>query len=589
MGIESSTSPSQGSPGRPKVARVYLSAVFLFLFLCVPILAWIHSDLRPAPVYPSHESHEQAPSVLVTESLPVELRISLSQPAERLLIPVMAGAARRPIRLEVEARGELLAETRVDETGVVRLPLGATGPDDRELTIRFSSDARNRESAPAVLWSAGAPRAGTAVRYGGRDLKEIDVLPTTGPLVLVEYAWPSRVLLGCWILPGVFGLLAWRDPKWSIWLLVTLALAASVTSTLLWQRDYSRRMAQLDADAYAQSATQLARYLGDAAARPEIAAWLRDYPHSSTLLAPALLAIPVALGVPVQLAYMQLSALAGLLSLLILFRLLDFELGFGERLAAVGTTLFACHLLMLRSFARPTTDILGLMLVLAMLGLLVRRLTSDHRRDEIALSVLLFLHPLARPQGFGYWLFAALAVLACDLLRIHGRRAWAPLVRSQLRIFAPPLLALALLYSVFGWAHNIELMLEKAERFRINSTLPIFMQSLVGVVQVIPLLWLRAGTALRRPDLLIWIAWLLFNLGLLVAVRAPYWMRHYLPILPVVFVLMVAGLARLRGRERLAAGGILGATIVFNLAITTHQIFDLRALPGAFAGFISSN
>jgi hypothetical protein len=566
-----------------------LSAVFLFLVLCAPMLAWIHSDLRPAPIYPSNESHELAPSVLVTESLPVELRISLARPAERLLIPVLADAARRPLQLQVEARGELVAEARVTETGVVQLPLPATGPGDQELTIRFSSDARNRESAPAVLWSAGSPRAGTAVRYGGRDLKEIVVLPATGPLLLVEYPWPSRLLLGCWLLPGVLGLLAWRDPKWSIWLLVTLALAASVTSTLLWQRDYSRRMTQFDADVYAQSATQLARYLSDAASRPEISAWFRSYPHSSTSLAPTLMAIPVALGVPVQLAYMQLSALAGLLSLLILFRVLAFELGFGERLAGVGTTLFACHVLMLRSFARPITDVLGLMLVLAMLWLIVRRLTSDHRRDEIALSVLLFLHPLARPQGFGYWLFVALTVLACDLLRIRGRRTWASLLRSELRIFVPPLLALAVLYGVFGWAHNVELMLAKAERFRINSTLPIFLQSLVGVVQMMPLLWLRAGAALRRPDLLIWIAWLLFNLGLLVSVRAPYWMRHFLPILPVVFVLMVAGLARLRGRERLIAGGVLGATIAFNLAVTIHQILDLRALPAALAGFVSSN
>ena len=42
---------------------------------------------------------------------------------------------------------------------------------------------------------------------------------------------------------------------------------------------------------------------------------------------------------------------------------------------------------------------------------LLRRLRGADRAGEIALSVLLFCHPMARPQGFAYWPFVALAVL----------------------------------------------------------------------------------------------------------------------------------------------------------------------------------
>jgi hypothetical protein len=332
----------------------------------------------------------------------------------------------------------------------------------------------------------------------------------------------------------------------------------------------------------------MARYIGEPEQRAEIREWYRDYPHATTSLAPALLALPTALGVPVILSYLELSALAGFLSLLVLYRILRVELEFADRIALLATTAFGCHLLMLRSFARPVTDVFGLLLVLLTLWLLLRRLRGDARAEEIALSALLFCHPLARPQGFGYWPFVALAVLACDWWRAGRRPNWSAAIAAQLRIFLPPLLILAGLYLYFDWFHNVELMLAKAKRFQIISTPRMFAESLIGIAQLLPLLWLAASARLRSPAFLLWLAWLGFNLAMIAAVRAPFWMRHFLPVLPVFFVLTAAGFEGVRGGRRNAALALLALLVVYNVSLTVYQIYQSGPLSPALATFIST-
>jgi hypothetical protein len=567
-----------------------LAVAGLFLLASVALIYWLCSDLRPAPLYRIQAPHKQTPLVAVTRGNPVELRIELPRPAESLLIPVELTKGQPPLHIRVlsDASGETLMRRRVSEAGTARLELPAGAASARALRIRFSSAAQVGWWAPNLFWAEGAPGYGAEVSVGGTALERVEALPNTGPLMLVQYPWPTRSLLWLWpllILPFAW---AWRDPRSAVSFLALLALLGALTSVLLWQRDYSRLAAHIDADLYATNATTMARYILDPKQRAEIREWYRNYPHASTSLAPALLVLPTVLGVRVIVSYLELSALAGFLSLLVLYRILRVELLFEHRIALVATAVFGCHLLMLRSFARPVTDVFGLLLVLLTLWLLIRRLQGDDRREEVALSALLFCHPLARPQGFAYWPFIALAVLACDWWRAGRRPEWRVAIAAQLRIFLPPLLLLAGLYLAFDWFHNVELMLAKAKRFRINSTPMMFAESLVGIAQLLPLLWLAARARLRSPAFLLWLAWLGFNLALITAVRAPFWMRHFLPVLPVLFVLTAAGLEGVREGRRNAAFALLALLVVYNVSLTVYQIYHSGPLSPVLERFIST-
>jgi len=567
-----------------------LAVAGLFLLASVGLVCWLCSDLRPAPLYRTQAPNEQTPVVPVTRGNPVELRMELPRPAKSLLIPVGLREGQLPLRISVlsDETGETLLRRRVSEAGTTRLELPARAASARALRIRFASAAKDASQAPRLVWAEGTPGLGAEVSVGGVALDRVEALPDTGPVMLVEYPWPTRSLLWLWpllVLPFAW---AWHNPRAATSFFALLALLGATTSVLLWQRDYSRRAAHIDADLYATNATTMARYIVDPKQRAEIREWYRHYPHASTSLAPALLVLPTVLGVPVITSYLELSALAGFLSLLVLYRILRVELVFERRIALVATTVFGCHLLMLRSFARPVTDAFGLLLVLLTLWLLLRRLRGDDRREEVALSALLLCHPLARPQGFAYWPFVALALFACDWWRAGRPPEWRVAIKAQLRIFLPPLLLLAGLYLGFDWFHNVELMLAKARRFRINSTPRMFAESLIGIAQLLPLLWLGARARLRSPAFRLWLAWLGFNLALIAAVRAPFWMRHFLPILPVLFVLTAAGLERLHGRRRSAALALLALLVVYNVSLTIYQIYHSGPLPPWLEGFIST-
>jgi hypothetical protein len=567
-----------------------LAVAGLFLLVSVALLGWLRSDLRPAPLYRTQAPHERTPLVPVTRGNAVELRVELPRPAQSLLIPVGWKEGQLPMRISVrsDANGDELLQRSVSESGTSRLDLPARAAPVRALRIRFSSAARNARQAPRLVWAEGAPGLGAEVSVGGVEVDRVEVLPDTGPMMLVEYPWPTRSLLWLWPLLVLPFVRAWREPRRAVGFFALLALLAALTSVLLWQRDYSRKAVHIDADLYASSAISMAHYITEPARRAEIREWYRNYPHASTSLAPALLVLPTILGAPVIVSYLELSALAGFLSLLVLYRILRVELRFEDRVALLATTVFGCHLLMLRSFARPVTDVFGLVLVLLTLWLLLRRLRGADRAGEIALSVLLFCHPMARPQGFAYWPFVALAVLACDWWRAGRRPDWRAAITAQLRIFLPPLLLLAGLYLAFDWLHNVELMMAKAKRFRINSTPRMFAESLIGIVQLLPLLWLAAKERLRSPAVLLLLAWLGFNLALIVAVRAPFWMRHFLPILPVLFVLTAAGLERLRGGRRNLALGLLALLVVYNVSLTVYQIYHSGPLSPVLERFIST-
>jgi hypothetical protein len=247
---------------------------------------------------------------------------------------------------------------------------------------------------------------------------------------------------------------------------------------------------------------------------------------------------------------------------------------------------------MLRTFARPVTDAVGLLLVVCTLALLLRRMRAPGARDELLLALLVLAHPLARPQGLGYWLFFAVALVLADRVREGG---WPPLrvlATRGLRVFGPPALVLAALYVELDWWHNVGLMLEKARRFRLASTAGDLAAACLGIVQLLPLVaLLRRREGARRllhdPRVQLLGAWGVFAIGLLVVVRAPFWLRHFLPALPVVYWLAAAWIDDLRGRPRAIAALLLAGSAVFGVAVTVWQITHLEPLPAWIAPFVT--
>jgi hypothetical protein len=156
----------------------------------------------------------------------------------------------------------------------------------------------------------------------------------------------------------------------------------------------------------------------------------------------------------------------------------------------------------------------------------------------------------------------------------------------QLRLFVPPLAVLAAGYLTFDWWHNMDLLLAKARRFRLDSTAADFAAACAGVVQLTPaiaLLAWRRGRAPARdagPAVRLLAGFGLYAMALLVAVRAPFWLRHFLPLLPVPFLLAGRGLDRLDGRTRVVGALLLVAPAVAGVAITLWQIVHLEPLTG---------
>ena len=573
---------------------VFLTGAF---FLCAMVaLAVVWLDRRPAPLFQDQFTHPDARAVALVRGRPLELVISVLERPSVLRIPFWIDGDRKPAAVQIAALdpgSESAIVTEVIQTELAELPVPKGGRQDAPLKVLITTEATHSDSRPRLLWSAEPPREAIEARYGGTPISEIEGLPSTGPLLLAEYAWPSRWLLILWLM--VAGWAVWTKGRgsaaWGV-LLVGVALAASVSSALLWQRDYTRRAPHLDADGYAESARQMAGFLGDSDQRPRVAAWYRAYPHATTQLLPALLAPWVLLGVPASYAFMLLSALACWLALLGIRRVGLDGLGFSEPLAVGVAVAFACHPLVLRTFARPITDGLGMLLVIWTLWLLIRRMKGPGNWDEAWLALLVLAHPLARPQGFAYWPFIAVAFIVADRVR---RGAWpgiGAIAVSASKIFLPAVFVLSIFYWQFDWWHNVDLMLAKARRFRIDSTLRDFVDSCLGVILLLPLLFFLRRSEFRRPwrldpSIALLLAWVLYAVATLVAVRAPFWLRHFLPALPAVYWLAGAWIQGLSGRRRLAGAGVLAACAAIGMVVTLRQIAFLEPLPAWYAGIVT--
>jgi hypothetical protein len=368
--------------------------------------------------------------------------------------------------------------------------------------------------------------------------------------------------------------------------LVGLGLCATATSILLWQHDYSRHAAHWDADLFGVYAKQLADHATQPALREAARAWMAGSIHAHNPLVPLVVAAPVAAGVPVEHAYLALSAVASMASLWLLHHLLRRRLALPSSLSLLAVALAGCHLVLVRSFARPVTDAMGHLLTVAALDLTLARLGGRDARRTAALALLGLLQPLARPQGLAYIPFFTFAALLADRWR-DGRLEPRDALRTVAVLGGLPVIALAVLFLAFGWWSNLQALLEAARRFLPWYTLRDFGASSLAVVQALPLLWIAAWRRRGDRGLQLLVLWAAYYVAVLVAVRAPFWTRHFLPVLPTVMALTAVALGELRGRSR-AIGVALVALLAFaNVVVLVREIGLRTELSLALSRFVT--
>jgi hypothetical protein len=146
---------------------------------------------------------------------------------------------------------------------------------------------------------------------------------------------------------------------------------------------------------------------------------------------------------------------------------------------------------------------------------------------------------------------------------------------------------LALLFLSLGWSHNVSLMLDKAARYREAFTTSGFFGSLIGICQLLPLVWAFGWNRLRDPRVTLLIVWSLYAIAVLLVVRAPLWPRHFLPIVPGVMALLALGLQAIARRTRATAAAIGLGFCALNVAVALYQISFIEDIP-RFRDFISA-
>lgn len=533
------------APGRQLLPTVLLSTLAL-LPTGFALIALLFADLRPPGLY--SKLGGDAP-LLVHRDHTIEVGLTMTAQPTGIVLPLRFDSADQQIGLAILEgdTSEVLWQSVVRPRGVhqstVRLAPVAmpsrTWPSRVRLRI---SSPNGSNSAPAVYWSDEPPRRRINVTLGGTNVE------TRGPILLVEYEWPSRGLLWSWLLVPPLVFLAIRQTRWLAALVVALTLCASATGVLVWQRDYTRHGAHWDADGFGRYAGQIAAL----ATEPDISRYtnrfFERYPHLHTPLVPAMVAGISVLGVPVPQAYVAVSGICTFGALWALVHLLYVRLAVSPRSTAIATMLVACHLIFIRSAGRPVTDACGLFLVTLLLDLSLR-LWSD-RRAIVAIAVVGLLNALARPQGLGYLGFTGGVTLASAIGRWPTPGELRPAASALAVTVGAPLAAWLGLAGLFGWWGSIRSLTDLVGHFGTWNTTADFAASIAATVQLLPIVWFIGRRSLRRVDVGILAAWAGFYVGLLIMTQAPFWLRHFEPLLPPVAAMTALALDGTSGTSR---------------------------------------
>ena len=482
-----------------------------------------------------------------------------------------------------------------DESGPRTFTGGNSKGDQLELRLRWQ-----RVPPPGLHSSGSAPRVSMSVVADGEPT---DYYPLLG----LEYEWPTRRLLWLWIPVLLFcGVMMVRlrradsvaVSKTVMVVLVVVSLMAAVGSCLSWQQAVSTETSHMDPDGFGRYGSQMAEWVttNDAGRREELRSTMDVWRYSWLPLTPLCVAVLLLCGVPFHPAFVVISAIASFATVLLFFRLLRKNIGLGVLASLAGSLLFLCHHFFLKSFAKPSTDPVGLLLVMAALCLVADRLVECNF-DEVAsklkrtvgLAAVVFLLVIARPPGF---LMAAFFVASALLADAWSRRKFqfGCAIPEGARLGLIPALLVGGLFVGFDWWDNFQAALHSSTSFHHVSTARRFGMMAVSMLQLLPLLWIGLRRSdWRRPEIWLLILWALFYLAMIIGVKAGFVTRMFLPMLPVPLALTATGLDRLccRGgwRKCLAVTAAV-ITILVNVGVEVYHTVLPSIPPAAVAEWI---
>jgi hypothetical protein len=481
-----------------------------------------------------------------------------------------------------------------DESGPRTFKAGNEAGDELELRLRWQ-----RVPPPSLHSSGSPPRLSMTVYADGQPTEFF-------PLLGLEYEWPTRRLLWLWIptllLSGAVVLgqsLGWKfaSSRMVGITLVIVSLMAAIASCLSWQQAVSTETTHLDPDGFGRYGRQMVEWLttDDDDRKAEVVESMDVWRYSWLPMTPTLVGLLVLCGVAFHPAYVLVSALASFGTVLLFHRMLRKNFGLGELSAFAGTVLLISHHFFLKSFAKPSTDPVGLLLVMSGLCLVADRLCR--RKSEsgagpgrtVALAGVIFLLIVARPPGFlmaGFFIGAA--VLADAWSRQKFRMGVA--LSEGVRLGIGPAVLFAALFFGFDWWDNFQTAMSSSTGFHHVSTARRFSMMMLSMLQLLPLFWLGMRRQdWRRPEIWLLGLWALFYLAMIIGVRAGFVTRMFLPMLPVPIALAAIGLDRLccRGGWRRAFGVALALlTVLMNIAVVVYHTILPSIPPEVIAEWI---
>ncbi len=459
-------------------------------------------------------------------------------------------------RLLTDVKNHVRVEVINEATGV--LVKKSVARDGDEYQRHF--EGQNAAGDPMLIrltWLATPPPVLQCIHPQERSRFSLSV--TAGgaqedfePLFQLGYDWPTFWLLWLWLPVGAGVFWTLRRPRFEPWLLVLLGLCGLVTSVLAWQQAYSHLYLHYDPDRYGLYAQSLAAWFTGGEDQQALKDFFHSYPHTHLPLTPLLVAVPIMLGLPTELAYILVAALASFGTLAALHFICRRLLRLSSAVTVVTLVLAAVHLSLLKAYARPSTDAVGLFLVVLTLGALISRFQHKTSSNSFILSALIILSALARPPGLTYIAYIGSVALLCDWIRDRKFQPVYHLVEGM-KIGLPPLVVLGALYLGFDWSHNMALAIAKSKEFHDYARLDSFLIDVAMLAQAMVLSWVFLFKAKEKwPVTGILALWAVFYLAVLVVAKAPFLHRLFLPVLPAAVLLTALSLERM-GRYTFAA------------------------------------
>lgn len=450
--------------------------------------------------------------------------------------------------------------------------------------IRVELKWRPFEPRPNLQQSYFPPAEKMEVRIGG---EETDFTP----IFKAEYAWPTRQLQWLWPLVVIaFGIAIWRTNRWSkAAFLVVLGLLCVLTSLMFWQQRYGIAAMHTDPDRYARYGQFLHDYVTDAEKRDEIAAnpEFRDYPHAYVATVPVTLAALYTF-LPKDVAYTTLVAFCSFGVLILLGHIGRRVFELTDRQLLIGLSMLAMHVVFLKAFARPSSDMPGLLAIVAMIAMLLWRLREETRHQIWLAALLGIALVFVRPSAPLYLFFFGVGFVIVDWIREQKINVLKRVIVG-FAVAGPATALFFLAFWYFGWSHNLNLAFEKKQSFHNVTTFDAFAVCLPALLQLLPLLWIRGGfrNPLERKSAYLILAWLGFYLLMILLTKAPFLTRLFLPMVPFFVLFAMLGLRDLKSRlSRAVAYSLIAVSIAANVGATIYLTTLPHLPPQPFARFI---